>query len=306
MAQAPGGMRRVAYLGGSNAVAASHRLKALADGLTELGWVQGRNLRLDLRYAEGDASRYRPLATELLGQKPDVIIASDEHIAQEVLAIATTVPIVAPIGFDPVGTGLVRSLARPGGNVTGISVLSVELMPKRLQLLKEVVPGLTRVALLYQAGDPRTDLFLKSLAEPARKFGITIIPSEFRDDSELERAFENIAQHKVGAILTVPGAFFFQHRTRVADLAIKHALAYATTTGESVRVGALFSYGPDFPAIFRQSARLIDKILRGENPANIPVEQANVYELVVNLKTARAPGIKLPRLFLLQATQTIE
>ena len=305
-AQAPGGTRRVALLLTSSPAAASHLVKALVEGLGGLGWVEGRNLRMDVRYAGGDLSRHRPLAAELLAQKPDVFVASNEPVAQEAAALTKTIPIVFTIGFDPVDSGLVQSLARPGGNVTGLSVLTYELMPKRLALLKQAVPGLARVALMYRTGDANADRVLKSLAEPARTLGLTIIPGDVRDAGGFERAFEQFAQKRAGAILLVPDAFFFQHTARVTDLAIKHGLASSYSVVEYARAGALFSYGPDFAAIFRRSASVIDKILKGANPANIPVEQANVYELVVNLKTARRLGIKLPQTFLLQATQTIE
>jgi len=306
MAQVAGPVRRVAVLLSSNAAAASHLVKALVGGLAELGWVEGRNLRLDLRYAEGDAARIRPLAAELLSEKPDVLVATTEPVAREAAALTKTVPIVFAIGFDPVGAGLVQSFTRPGGNVTGMSVLQYELIPKRLQLLKEAVPGLTRVAVIYRAGDANADRVLESLAQPARTLGLAVIPGEVRVAGEFERAFEQLARQKAGGIVLLGDALFFQHSARVANLAIKHRLAFGVGPVEYARAGALFSYGPDFAAIFRSSATLVDKILKGARPADMPVEQANVYELVVNLKTARQLGITLPRSFLLQATQTIE
>lgn len=306
MAQAPLGVRRVAFLSGSNSAAMSHRVKALVDGLSELGWVEGRNLRLDIRYAEADTSRYRPLAAELLAQRPDVFIAGTEPVAWEAAAVTKTVPIVFTIGYDPVGSGLVQSLARPGGNVTGFTVLNYELMPKRLTLLKEAVPGLTRVAVIYRMGDANADRVLKSLAEPARTLGLTIIPGGVRDAGGLEQAFEQIVRQKAEGILHAPDSFFFLHATRVMDLAIKHRLYSGSTLSEYARAGALFSYGPDASAVYRRSATLVDKILKGAKPATIPVEQPNLYEMVVNLKTARLLGIKLPHSILIQATQTIE
>lgn len=299
-------MRRVALLLTTTPAAAAHLVKALAEGLAQLGWVEGRNLHLEVRYAESDPTRHRPLAAELLGQRPDVFVASNEPVAREAVALTKTVPIVFAIGFDPVGAGLVRSLARPGGNVTGFSILTYELMPKRLALLKEAVPGLTRVAVLYHAGDANADQVIKSLAEPARALGLTIMAGEVSDAGGFERTFEELARQKAGAILQVPDAFFFPHAARVVDLAVRHGLASGFAPLEYARAGGLFSYGPDFAAIFRRSAELVDRILKGANPANIPVEQANVYELIVNVKTARRLGIELPRTFLLRATRTIE
>jgi len=216
------------------------------------------------------------------------------------------VPIVFAVGFDPVGTKLVQSFARPGGNVTGLSTLSYELVPKRLELLKNAVPGLRRVAVIYRAGDANADRVLRSLVEPARALGLTIVPMEVPDAAGFERAFDQISQQQADGILQAPDAFFFQHAARIAELTVKYRLAAGFGVTESARFGALFSYGPDFGAIFRRSATLVDKILKGARPAELPVEQVNVYELVVNLKTARRLGIELPPSFLLQATQTIE
>ena len=306
MAQPKARMRRVALLLSSNPAGASHVVKALLDGLAELGWVEGRNLRLEIRYAEGDASRYRPLAAELLGLKPDVVAVAINHAAQEAAALTKTVPIVFILGSNPVERGLVQSLAKPGGNVTGLSTLTIELMSKRLALLKEAVPGLKRVAVMYATGFPVADPIVKSLAGPARTLGVAILSSEIPDADGIDRAFEQVSQQKADGIMPLPDGFMYQHRARVMDLAIKHRLACAVNAIEFARAGALFIYGANFVAMYRRSATLIDKILKGANPATIPVEQASVFDLVVNLKTARALGIKLPRSFLLQATETIE
>jgi putative ABC transport system substrate-binding protein len=305
-AQTAGGTRRVAVLLASSPATASHFLKALGGGLADLGWVEGRNLQLDVRYGENDAARFQRLAAELLALRPDVFVAGNEPVAREVVALTKTVPIVVPISFDPVGAGLVRSLASPGGNVTGFSILIYELMPKRLQLLKEAVPGLKRVAVMYLSGDVNADRVFKLLAEPAKQMGITIVPVEIRDLDGLEMGFKQVVKQNAGGLLPVPGGFFFQHRVRIADLAIKNRLAFAQASVEAATAGSLFGHGANFAALFRRSATLVDKILKGANPANIPLEQANVYELVVNLKTARALGIKLPPSFLVQVTQTID
>jgi len=306
VAQAPGGTRRVALLFASSPATTSHLVKALAAGLAELGWVEGRNLRLEVRYGENDAARFRRLASELLDQRPEVFVAGNEPVAREVVALTKTVPIVSPLSFDPVAAGLVQSLASPGGNVTGFSILNYELMPKRLQLLKEAVPGLKRVAVMYLSGDVNADRVLKLLAEPAKQMGVTIVPIEIRDLDGLEMGFKQVVKQNAGGLIPVPSGFFFQHRVRIADLAIKNRLAFGQANVEAATAGSLFGYGANYAALFRRSAALVDKILKGAKPANMPVEQANVYELVVNLKTARALGIKLPPSFMLQATQTIE
>lgn len=306
VAQPAGSERRVALLLASNAAATADWRKVLVAGLAERGWNEGRNLRLDFRYAEGDASRYRPLAAEMLGRKPDLFVAGFEAIAREAIALTKSVPIVFAIGFDPVGNGLVQSFARPGGNVTGISILSYELMPKRLALLKEAVPGLTRVAVLYRAGDVNAERANRILAKPAKTLGLSIVQAEVGDAATLERSFENIARQNANGVIVIADVFFFQHAARISELAVKHRLASVYGAVEGAKAGALLSYSPDFVTVYRRLATLIDKILRGAKPAEIPVEQVNVYELVVNLNTARRLGIELPHTFLLQATQTIE
>ena len=305
-AQVPGGTRRIALLLASNPAATSHWTKALVAALAERGWIEGRNLYLDIRYAEGEAARYRPLAAELLGTKPDVFVAGFESIAREVNAMTKAVPIVFAIGYDPVGNGLVQSFSRPGGNVTGISILSYELMPKRLALLKEAVPALTRVAVLYRRGDENANRAIRILDEPARALGLTIVQAEVGEAAEMGRAFEQIARQKADGVMVVADVLFFQHASRMFDLAIKYRLSSSFGAIEGARAGALLSYAPDIAAAYRILATLIDKILKGVKPADLPVEQLNVYELVVNLKTASRLGIKLPRSFLLQATQIIE
>lgn len=305
-AQALSGARRVSVVFGSNSAATSTWRKALVGGLGELGWNEERNLRLDFRYAEGDASRYRPLAAELLGLKPDVLVAGFEPIAREAAILTKTVPIIFAIGYDPVGSGLVQSLSRPGRNITGISILSYELMAKRLALLKEAVPGLKRVAVLYRKGDVNAQRAIKLLAEPAKILGLAIVQGEVVDAAGLDRAFEQIVHQKADGVMVVADVLFFQHAAQVFSLANKYRLASGFGAVEGAAAGALFSYSPDLAVVYRRLATLIDKILKGARPAEMPVEQLNVYELVVNLKTARKLGIELPRSFLLQATQTIE
>ena len=187
--------------------AASHLFKALVSGLTELGWIEGRNLQLDVRYGENDATRFRRLADELLALRPDVFVAGNEPVARVVAPLTESVPIVVPLGFDLVGSGLVRSLASPGGNVTGFSILSYELMPKRLALLKEAMPGLARLVLIHRPGDANLDRVLKALAEPARKLGVTIILGEVRDAADMDRALAQAVRQKAKGIFPLRTVF---------------------------------------------------------------------------------------------------
>lgn len=290
----------------ASSASASHLVRVLIDALAERGWVDGRNLRVDVGYGDNSPERIRSVVAERLERRPDVFVVGNETVARHAAALTKSTPIVFAVGFDPVAAGLVQSLARPGGNVTGVSSLSYELLPKRLQLLKEAVPGLTRVAVLYRAAEESAGRLLESLGGPARSLGVTIVSAAVRDGAALEEILDGVARQKAGAVLLVPDALFFQHRARIAELAIRHRLAVAAHTVENAQAGALFSYGPEISANFRRAAVLVDRILKGANPATLPVEQASVYELVVNLKTARQLGITLPRTFLLQATQTIE
>ncbi len=290
----------------SSPATASHFIKALTEGLAELGWTEKRNLRLDVRFGNNDQSTFSALAAELLNLKPDVFVAGNEPVALAVAALTKTVPIVVPVGFDLVASGLIRSLAKPGGNVTGYSTLTYELMPKRLQLLKEATPKMTRFAILYRPDAPYATLTLNALAEATKVLRLTMIPIEVRDVGALGQAFAQVVKQKAGGILFAPDAFFFQHRAQLAELALEHRLAAGANNLESVTAGFLFAYGAEFPAVFRRSAALVDKILKGANPANMPVEQVNVYELALNRKTARTLGIQLPDSFLVQVTQTIE
>lgn len=187
---------------------------------------------MDVRYGENDVARFRRLAAELLALKPDVFVTGNESVAREVAALTKTVPIVVPLSFDPVGAGLVQSLAIPARNVTGFSILIYELMPKRLQLLKEAAPALKRVAVMYLSGDVNADRVFKLLAEPAKRLGVTIIPVEILDLDELEMEFKQVVKQNAGGLISVPGGFFFQHRARIADLAIKNRVAFGHPCGQ--------------------------------------------------------------------------
>ena len=299
-------IRRIAYLGSTSGESGRHLVRAFFDELSKMGWVDGQKLRIDMRWAEGDPKKYDSLAAELLASNPDLFVASVDAIARYAAARTKTIPIVFVLGFDPVGLGVVKSLASPGGNVTGFSVLNYELLPKRLSLLKEAVPKLVRLAVICREGDKEAQKWVKLLADDAGKLGIRILPGAMRDSEDIVAVFKDLARQKADGVLNVPEPFFFQHRKLMADLAVQHRMAALFGATEFADAGALMAYSTDFAAVYRQAARLVDRILKGAVPAAIPVEQSNVYELIVNLRTAKALGITVPRAILLQATRVIE
>ena len=305
-AQSTAGKRRIAYLNPSTAVTVQHLTAVFRSGLRDLGWIEGDNLVLDMRFAENDPARVALLTAELLALKPDVFVSGTDREARAAAAASRSIPIVFATGVDPVGLGLVESLARPGRNVTGFSVLLNELNPKRLSLLKEAFPRLEKVGVLFRDGEPSNRPALDALEVSARQAGVTLLPTGVRGGDDLEAAFERIARGGTTALLHVAHSVFFQHRQRLADLAIRHRMAVIGNSTEQADAGALLSYGADLRENVKRLAPLVDRILKGADPATIPVEQANVYELVINLRTARTLGVELPRTLLLQATRVIE
>lgn len=300
-----GRVRRIAFLG-SNSSTSRHLQTEFRRVLQELGWIVGRNLVLDERYAEGDPVRAASLTKELLALKPDVFVSSVDGYAGTAAEADKSLPIVFILGFDPVGLGLVKSLAVPGGNATGFSILNYELNAKRLSLLKEAVPRLDKVGVLYRDGDTNAQAALKVTEQAGRDLRISVIPAPIRGADDFSPAFQRLAVSGAKGVTNVPEVLFFKLRQQLADLAIQHRMAATFGATEYADAGMLMAYGADFKAIYARAAALVDRLLRGANPANIPVEQANIYELVLNLRTARTLGIDLPRSLMLQATRIIE
>lgn len=305
-AQQPNQIRRIAYLASTSSGAGQHLVSAFFAALSALGWTEDRNLQADIRWADGDPRNYDPLAAELLASNPDLFIVSVDAIARQAAARTKTIPIVFILGFDPVGIGVVKSLASPGGNVTGFSVLNYELLLKRLSLLKEAVPKLARVGLIYWAGGKDAQKWVKVLADESGKLGIRILPGAIRNSDDIAPVFSEFAKQKADGVLNVPEPVFFQYRKLLAELAIQHRMASSFGATEYADAGAFMAYATDFTAVFRRAATLADRILKGARPETIPVEQVNVYELIINLRTAKALGIVVPLSVLLQATRVIE
>ncbi|MFZ2649113.1 MAG: ABC transporter substrate-binding protein [Burkholderiaceae bacterium] len=304
MAREAGSARRVAYLGTS--LNSMHLQDAFVAALRERGRVVGKNLILDVRYTEGLPERVPALTQELLALHPDIFVAATDVSARAAVAAGAALPIIFILGFDPVGIGLVRSLGRPGVQVTGFSVLNWELNPKRLSLLKEAIPHLNRVALFYVEGDPAAGAALQSTELAGRHLKIEVIRAPIRSPDDFEPTFLRVVRAGAKGVMNVPDSLFFKWRQRLADLAIQYRLAAMFGATEFAEAGMLLAYGTDFKDLYVRAATLVERVLNGTDPASIPVEQANTYELVINRRTARTLGIELPRTLLLQTTRIIE
>jgi putative ABC transport system substrate-binding protein len=278
----------------------------LFDGLRELGYVEGRNLIVERRYAEGHADRFPEFAAEMVRLKVDVIIVVTTPAALAAKKATATIPIVHPAAIDPVGTGLIASLAHPGGNVTGLSVLNAELSAKRLEVLKEVVPGLSRGALLWNAANPANTLAWKESEGAARALGVALQSQEVRDPKDFEGAFAMMAQQRPDVLLVLQDALTLEYRKEIIAFALRMRLPSMFVGKEWVVEGGLMSYGDRLPERYRRAADLVDRILKGEKPADLPVEQPTKFELVINLKTAKAIELAIPPALLARADEVIE
>ena len=298
---------RIGYLSPSTPAAAAQNLTAFRQEVRELGHVEGKTFVLELRYAEARAERLPDLARELVSLKVDVIITATDVAIAAVKRETQTIPIVMANSSDPVGAGFVASLARPGGNVTGLGMISLDLTGKRLELLKESVPRLSRVAFLWNPGVRGDTLQYKEAEGVARALGLSLQSVEVVRAEDLDRAFSLIRDQR-GQALTVagPSPVTFSNRARIATLAQRNRLPSIYGGREFVDAGGLMSYGPSDRDLFRRAATYVDKILKGANPAELPVELPTKFELVINLKTAKALGLTIPQSVLLRADQVIE
>jgi ABC-type uncharacterized transport system substrate-binding protein len=303
---------KVARLGflALNPAASPHLHEAFRQGLRDLGYVEARNLVIEYRSAEGKPERFPALAAELVALKVDVIVASSTPAALAAKQATRTIPIVLTGAGDPVTSGLVTSLARPGGNVTGLSVLSPELVGKRLELLTQAVPGVSHVAVLWQPGGglgERTEKdMLKGAEVAARALGVRLQFLEARGPDEFDKAFSEMTRARAGALTVLPSNMFTNERRRLVDLAAKNRLPAVYPWREGVDAGGLMAYGPDLADLFRRAATYVDKILKGAKPGDLPVEQPTKFDLVINLKTAKALGLTIPQSVLLRADHVIE
>ena len=306
--QTPTKVYRVGYLSTSSSTASYLRpLEAFKEGLRELGWVEGRNIMIEYRWAEGRIDRLPELAAELVRLKVDVLAASPGTAALAARNATLTIPIVGMGLTEPVAIGLVTSLARPGGNVTGVTYsVDADIFGKQLQLLKEVVPRVRRVAVLSNpSNSPTWPITFGNIQTAAQTLGVELQLMEVREPGEFERVFAAMARDRAEALLVAGDTIFFLHRARLADLAVKGGLPSMSTQAQWVEAGGLLSYGPNLPDLWRRGATYVDKILRGAKPADLPIEQPTKFELVMNVKTARALRLTIPQSLLQRADQVI-
>jgi putative ABC transport system substrate-binding protein len=280
--------------------------EALLDGLRERGYSEGQNLIFERRFSEGNAERFPAFAAEMVRLQVDCIIVMTTPAALAAKHATQTIPIVIPTAIDPVGAGLVASLARPGGNLTGLSTLSPELSGKRLELLKEVVPGLTRVAVLWNVANPANASAWQETQTAARALGLLLHSQDVRGSQELEGAFALTAKARPEALLVLGDSLINMHEQHIAAFATQNHLPSIFTRRESVMAGGLMFYGSSLPDRLRRAAYYVDRILKGAKPADLPVEQPTKFELVINLKTAKTLGLTIPPHVLFQADEVIK
>lgn len=304
-AREPPKLRTIGFLGASTPEAVSQWTAAFVQQLRELGWVEGRTVAIEYRWAEGRVERFTELAAEFVRLRVDVIVTHANAAVIAAKHATSTIPIVFGAAGDPVGVGLVASLAQPGGNVTGLSLQQTDTAAKRLELLREVVPNFRQLAIMANAGNPAAMLEMSEVQTAARRFGLEATSLEFHRAEDIAPAFDALKGH-AEAVYFCNDPFIAANRVRISTLASSMRLPTIFNFRENVEAGGLMSYGANLPDMFRRAARLVDKILRGANPADIPVEQPTKFDLVVNLTTAKALGLKVPESFLLRADEVIE
>jgi putative ABC transport system substrate-binding protein len=306
LAQRPAAkLLRIGYLDTSSASIASVRLDRLRAGLRDLGYAEGGNLVIEARWAESRYERLPALAAELLARKLDVIVAAGPAAIQVMREATTTLPIVFAASGDPLSFGFVQRLSRPGGNVTGVSSVGADLSYKYLEVLREAIPNLSTVAVLINPGHPGHPAYLRNIQSAARE-AVRILPIQAANAGQIEAAFGVVRQGRAQALIVPGDGLFFAQAPRIAELALRQRLATLFSTREPVQGGGLMSYGPNLGEQFYRAATYVDKILKGAAPGELPVEQPTTFELVINLKTAKAIGLTLRQELLLRADVLIE
>src|SRR5262245_42548122 len=307
-AQEPKKVSRLGYLSSLDPARESPRSEAIRQALRELGYIEGQNIAIEYRYAEGNRDRASAHAAELVRLKVDIIVVGTPTNIRAVMNATKTIPIVMMgTGTDPVVAGLIESLARPGGNVTGLTLLSEELGGKRLELLKEAVPKLARVAVLYETATPGTVFEVKeALPVAARALGLTLRSWEVRDADAIEKVFVALNKERPDGLYVPSGPIFRDNTKQIADFALKSRLPSVYNNRGAVEAGGLMSYGADLTDSYRRVAYFVDRILKGAKPADLPVEQPTKFELVINLKTAKQIGVTIPPEVLARANRLIK
>jgi putative tryptophan/tyrosine transport system substrate-binding protein len=304
-AQQPKRLPTIGFLGAGTATAGSQWAAAFAQRLRELNWIEDRTVAIEFRWADGHNERITEIADEFVRLKVDVIVTYANTVANAIKRTVTTIPIVFAAAGDPVGTGLVASLARPGGNVTGLSLQQPEVASKRLQILLDLLPNLHALAILANSGSPNAVLEMGEADAAARRLGLAIVRSEVRKTEDFAPAFDAL-KGRAEALYVCSDPLLTTNRVGINTLALGVRLPTMHGFREFVEAGGLISYGPNFPDLFRRAAEYVDKILRGTKPADLPVEQPTKFDLVINLTTAKALGLTIPESFLLRANEVIE
>jgi putative ABC transport system substrate-binding protein len=295
----------IGYLGANTPSAESQRIAAFVQRLRERGWIEGRTIAIEVRWAEGRNERFAEIAAEFVRLKVDVIVTAGTAAVVTANQATRVIPIVFAVAGDPVGTGLVANLARPGGNVTGLSLQTTDLVGKRLELLREVLPGLRRLAILADVGSPIGALEIREVQATADMLGLEVVTSEIRRAEDITRAFDAL-KGRAEALYVVASPLMTTNRVRINILAVGARLPTMHGQWDNVEAGGLMSYGANFPDLYRRAADYVDKILRGTKPADIPVEQPTKFDLVINLTTAKALGLEVPPTLLARADEVIE
>jgi len=306
-AQQAGKIYRIGYLAGGSPAGSLAFVEQFREGLREHGWVEGQNVVIEFRFAEGRFDRLPALAAELVQLKVDIIAAIPTPAAVAAKNATGTIPIVLMVAVNPLELGLITSVARPGGNLTGIAFsFSTEILGKNLALLNEAIPRVRHVALLSNPGNPGHMIAMKNMKAAADAMGVQLSFMEVREPNQFDAAFKVMAEGRAEALLVIADAQFQIHRARLAELAAKNRLPSMHGFREYVEAGGLMSYGPSIGASVRRGASFVDRILRGAKPADVPVEQPTKFDLVINMKTARALGLTIPQPLLLRADEVIQ
>jgi putative tryptophan/tyrosine transport system substrate-binding protein len=306
----PARVHRIGFISSASSSAMAARDEAFRQGLSALGYVVGQNITIEYRWADGKNERLPGFAAELVNLKLDVIVTHGGVATRAVQQASTTTPIVIAAADDPLAAGLVASLARPGANITGLSLMTPDLTPKRLELLlellKEILPGLTRVAVLWNSANPISEPELRKAEAAARSLGLQLQSLGMRDPHEFATAFSSMKREHAGVVFMLPDAMFFGRRNEIVDLAASSRLPLVAHLREFADAGGLMTYGPNVADVHRRAATYVDKILKGAKPGDLPIEQPTKFELVINLKTAKALGLSIPPSLLVRADEIIQ
>jgi putative ABC transport system substrate-binding protein len=297
---------RIGFLGNSTAALEANLVRPFREGLRSFGYVEGRDIEIEYRWAEGDYSRFPKLIAELVASKVDVIVTAGTPATLAVKKATTSVPAVMIAVGDPVGTGIVPSLSHPGGNITGLTSISTEMDAKRLGLLTEVTPNVSYIAVLWNSSSPLQLLAEKQTQAAARLLNIKVLSLGVRTKQDIDDAFGVIVRERPGALLVLADRLFLHHRIEIMRFAARHRLPGVHAYRELVEAGGLMSFGPSYEEMHRRAAYFVDRILKGAKPADLPVERPSMFELVLNMKAAKALGLEIPQSVLLRATEIIQ